>query len=195
MYALGLIGILYATGLHTEVAGQLQRLVLATGIKNADIPTPRTTRGPALESFPSSGETKAGKGFTLIGLDGQSLPFENLRGKVVFLNIWATWCPPCIAEMPNIQSLYEKVGSDKIAFVLLSVDEGANDKVQKFIDRKGYSFPVYRPGSPIPVEFQSSAIPTTFILSPEGEIMDRHEGMADYDTPKMQKYLQGLVKK
>jgi thiol-disulfide isomerase/thioredoxin len=131
----------------------------------------------------------------LAGLDGKPFPFENLRGKVVFVNVWATWCPPCIAEMPNIQSLYEKVGSEKIAFVLLSIDEGADDKVQKFIDKKGYTFPVYRPASQIPDQFQSSAIPTTFILSPEGEIMDRHEGMANYNTPEVQKYLQSLVKK
>lgn len=190
VYALGIFGILYATGLHTEVVGQVQRMLLATGIKNADVP-PST---PA-DSFQAATSPAAGTGFMMAGLDGKPFPFENLRGKVVFLNIWATWCPPCLAEMPNIQSLYEKVGSDNVAFVMLSVDEGTNDKVQKFIDKKGYTFPVYRPASQIPDEFQSSAIPTTFILSPEGRIMDRHEGMADYDTQEVQDYLRSLATK
>jgi thiol-disulfide isomerase/thioredoxin len=190
VYILVVFGFLYITGLHTEVIGQIQRLMLATGIKNADVPKRDTPTYPIQES-PS--QPQAGEGFMLAGLDGKPVPFESLRGKVVFLNIWATWCPPCIAEMPNIQSLYEKVDSDKISFVMLSVDEGSNDKVQKFIDKKGYTFPVYRPASQIPDEFQSSAIPTTFIISPRGKIMDRHEGMADYDTPEVKAFLEELA--
>jgi thiol-disulfide isomerase/thioredoxin len=114
---------------------------------------------------------------------------------VIFLNIWATWCPPCIAEMPNIQRLYEKVGSDDIAFVMLSVDEGGMDKVQKFIQKKGFTFPVYLPDGPLPRAFQSPAIPTTFILSPEGRIVARQEGMAEYDTQEVREFLQSMVKR
>ena len=87
--------------------------------------------------------------------------------------------------MPNIQKLYEKVGSDKIAFVMLSVDEGGMDKVKKFIDKKGYTFPVYMPASQFPQEFYSTAIPTTFIISPQGKIVAKQEGMADYDTKEV----------
>ncbi len=130
----------------------------------------------------------------MVDLEGNTIAFESLRGKVVFMNIWATWCPPCVAEMPNIQSLYEKVGSDKIAFVMLSVDEGGMGKVKKFIDRKGFTFPVYMPASPLPQEFYSQAIPTTFILSPDGKIITRQEGMAEYDTQEMRDFLQTLVK-
>jgi hypothetical protein len=67
--------------------------------------------------------------------------------------------------------------------------------VKKYIDRKGYTFPVYLPASQPPREFQSSAIPTTFIISPEGKIVAKQEGMAEYDTPEVREFLQSLVKK
>ncbi|MHC2992366.1 alkyl hydroperoxide reductase [Pontibacter sp. HJ8] len=193
---LAIFGILYLTGLHTEAIGQVQRLLLATGIKNASVPDPVTTSAAinAVETSGAGSSAMVGAGFRMIGLDGKTVPFESLKGKVVFLNIWATWCPPCIAEMPNIQKLYEKVGSDKIAFVMLSVDEGGMGKVKKFIDKKGYTFPVYMPASQFPEEFYSNAIPTTFIISPEGKIVARQEGMAEYDTPEVREYLQSMVK-
>jgi thiol-disulfide isomerase/thioredoxin len=185
-------GILYATGLHTEAIGQVQRLMLATGIRNASVAE------PAADHASNAGSAEAaegvGAGFKMKDLNGNTVAFESLKGKVIFLNIWATWCPPCIAEMPNIQSLYEKVGSDKIAFVMLSVDEGGSGKVKKFIDRKGFTFPVYLPATQLPREFYSQAIPTTFIISPEGKIVARQEGMAEYDTKEVREFLQKLAK-
>jgi peroxiredoxin len=77
---------------------------------------------------------------------------------------------------------------------MLSVDEGGMNKVKKFIDKKGYTFPVYMPASQFPEEFYSNAIPTTFIISPEGKIVARQEGMAEYDTPEVREYLQSMVK-
>ena len=93
---LTIFGILYATGLHTEAIGQVQRILLATGIKNADVPDSDELNNPSLEMASSAG-------FILSDLQGNTVPFESLRGKVVFMNVWATWCPPCIAEMPGIQ--------------------------------------------------------------------------------------------
>ncbi|AHM62367.1 alkyl hydroperoxide reductase [Flammeovirgaceae bacterium 311] len=186
---LAVFGILYITGLHTEAIGQVQRLLLATGIRQAEVPEAGESKALAAASA-----EVAGRGFQMVDLEGNTVAFESLEGKVVFLNIWATWCPPCVAEMPNIQSLYEKVGSDKIAFVMLSVDEGGMGKVKKFIARKGFTFPVYMPAGPLPQEFYSQAIPTTFILSPEGKIVARQEGMAEYDTREVRDFLQSMVK-
>jgi thiol-disulfide isomerase/thioredoxin len=193
---LAIFGILYLTGLHTEAIGGVQRLLLATGVKKADVPEPVATVPYAAEVTEiGASEGMVGAGFQLKGLNGKTVAFESLKGKVVFMNIWATWCPPCIAEMPNIQSLYEKVGSDKIAFVMLSVDEAGMEKVKKFIDKKGYTFPVYMPASQFPQEFYSNAIPTTFIISPEGKIVAKQEGMAEYDTQEVREFLQSMVKK
>ncbi|ALJ00159.1 TlpA disulfide reductase family protein [Rufibacter tibetensis] len=184
-----LFGGLYATGLHTEVIGQMQRLLLATGLKKAEVPT---TGKNAAALASASSTYKAGTGFQMTTLNGSPIAFESLHGKVIFLNIWATWCPPCVAEMPNIQRLYEKVGSDKIAFVMLSVDRGGIPKVKKYIQKKGYTFPVYLASRPIPEEFYSPSIPTTFIISPEGKIVTKHEGLQDYDTPDMRNFLLNL---
>jgi thiol-disulfide isomerase/thioredoxin len=191
VYTLAIFGVLYATGLHTEVLGGVQRLMLATGLKNAQVPTAVEPATPA--TLTSTTGSMAGAGFQMTTLDGKIVPFESLKGKVIFLNVWATWCPPCIAEMPNIQSLYEKVGSDKIAFVMLSVDQKGMEKVKKFIDRKGFTFPVYMPASQMPEEFSSPAIPTTYIISPAGKIVAQQNGMAEYDTPEVIEFLQKLA--
>ncbi len=191
---LAVFGVLYSTGLHTEAIGQVQRILLATGLKNADVP--ETWQNPdataVVDAAATANSDMAGAGFKIVDLQGKQVNFESLKGKVVFLNIWATWCPPCIAEMPNIQKLYEKIGSDKIAFVMLSVDEGGMEKVKKFIAKKKYTFPVYMPASQFPQEFYSTAIPTTFIISPDGKIVAKQEGMADYDTPEVVAFLQKL---
>jgi len=194
MYMLGIFGILYLTGLHTEAIGQVQRLLLAAGLKDADVPeslqNPDATA--VVNAAAVANSEMAGAGFQMVDLQGKQIAFESLKGKVIFLNIWATWCPPCIAEMPNIQKLYNKVGSDKIAFVMLSVDESGMEKVKKFINKKNYTFPVYMPASSFPQEFYSDAIPTTFIISPEGKIVAKQEGMADYNTPEVADFLQNL---
>lgn len=191
---LAAFSVLYVTGLHTEAIGQVQRLLLKTGLMKADVPDIATDDLSVSTASPAGEAGMVGKYFKLTTLDGNTLNFESLKGKVVFLNIWATWCPPCVAEMSNIQRLYDKVGSEKIAFVMLSVDNKGADKVQKFIQKKGFTFPVYMPASQLPEEFSSDAIPTTFIISPEGKIVARQEGMAEYDTKEMREFLLGMVK-
>ncbi|WP_439882087.1 TlpA disulfide reductase family protein [Pontibacter sp. MBLB2868] len=193
---LAIFGVLYLTGLHSEAIGQVQRILLATGVKNAQVPEPAATVSKTTAAPEVPGTTEmVGKGFKMTTLDGKTVNFESLKGKVIFMNIWATWCPPCVAEMPNIHKLYEKVGSDKIAFVMLSVDEGGVDKVKKFIDKKDFTFPVYMPAGQLPQEFYSNAIPTTFIISPEGKIVAKQEGMAEYDTEEVREFLKSMVKK
>jgi thiol-disulfide isomerase/thioredoxin len=192
---LALFGGLYVTGQHTLVISQAQRLLLATGLFKADIPEPGKPGSDGRVATPETpAGDMAGSGFRMMNLAGKTVNFEDLKGKVVFLNIWATWCPPCIAEMPNIQRLYEKVDSDKIAFVMLSVDQGGADVVKKFISRKGFTFPVYLPAGQLPQAFETGAIPTTFIISPAGKIVKTQEGMAEYDTPEFRDYLAGLAK-
>ncbi|MBW3130507.1 TlpA family protein disulfide reductase [Hymenobacter profundi] len=153
---------------------------------------------PALPAVPTpapavaTAATAAYPDVPLLTLDGQPTNLQALRGKTVFFNIWATWCPPCVAELPGIQALYEKVDKQKVAFVLVSFDRNPK-KAQAFIRRKGYTVPVFFPAAPLPPAFDSQAIPTTLILGPDGRIVTRHEGMADYDSPKVKAYLEGLA--
>src|SRR5687768_1685741 len=91
---LGIFGILYLTGLHTEAIGQVQRILLATGIKNANVPeslqNPDATA--VVDAAAVANSEMAGAGFKMVDLHGNQVAFESLKGKVVFLNIWATWC-------------------------------------------------------------------------------------------------------
>lgn len=198
VYTLLIFGFLYLSGLHTEAIGQVQRVLLATGIMQPDLPQiptveSKTEPAGAATLIPSS--VTISEDFLLQDLQGNTVEFGSLKNKVIFLNIWATWCPPCVAEMPGIQSLYDKVkGNKNIAFVMLSVDQNGMEKVKKFIAKKGYTFPVYLPAGSIPAAFQTQSIPTTFILSRDGAIATKHSGMADYDSPKVKEFLEGLAK-
>ncbi|MDZ7608876.1 MAG: TlpA disulfide reductase family protein [Cyclobacteriaceae bacterium] len=113
---------------------------------------------------------------------------KDFQGKVIFMNIWATWCPPCIAEMPDIHDLYQEMKNEDIVFVMLSVDDDLQ-KAIRFVDKKGFEFPVYQLAGPMPMAFESSAIPTTFVISPEGKIVVKKSGMAKYNSKKFREYL------
>ncbi len=173
---LGIIATLYFTGMHTEVIGFLQRGVLKTGIIKPDM--------EQQENLPN-----ASYNLKLVNKNGEVLDFENLKDKTIFINFWATWCPPCIAEMPEIQNLYEDVqDKENIVFALISLDED-EEKAWQFVEKKGYTFPVYRLASNLPNVYSSQSIPTTFVISPSGKIAAEHRGMASYDNDKFRNFL------
>jgi len=175
--------LLYVTGLHTEVAGFAQRMILTTGVFTSVVHIDESDKKPAEYNF------------TLKTFEGSKFDFRDLKGKVVFMNFWATWCSPCIAEMPNIQELYNSYKDrTDIAFVMISLDRDP-EKAKKFVDKKGFTFPVYTPdySSGIPRVYESSSIPTTFVLSKEGLIDNMKIGMANYNTNKFRSYLNKLL--
>lgn len=172
---LGFIGLLFITGWHKDLAAGLQQLVLKTGAVQASASNKKD-------------QPEAPYNFSLQSLDGKRLDFADLKGKTVFLNLWATWCPPCIAEMPDIHKLYQTVDHDKVKFVMLSLDKDPQ-KAVKFIKRKGYGFPVYTQNGPLPNAYSSRSIPTTFVISPQGKIVVKHSGMAAYNTSKFKNLL------
>jgi thiol-disulfide isomerase/thioredoxin len=177
----GVLLTLYLTGLHTDVAAFAQRMVLATGIAN-----PQTEVGKE--------KTKAAYDFTLDQLDGQTLNFEDLKGKVVFVNFWATWCAPCVAEMPSINSLYEIYKDNpQVVFIMINT-EVKEEKVRKFIKKKNFTFPIYFPNaSMIPRVYESKGIPATFVLDKEGYIAYKKVGMANYNADSFVKFIAGLT--
>lgn len=111
---------------------------------------------------------------------GKKVNLEDLKGKVVFINFWATWCGPCIAEMPSVQKLYDKFKDNKdFAFVILEA-EGNKAKATKFMQNKNMTLPLYYPAGSFPAEFFRGSLPTTVILDKQGNIAHITEGMADY---------------
>jgi len=151
-------------------------------------------RGKPLESrlevlsFPLT--TPAEYDWTVQSLDGQDLKMADVKGKVVFLNFWATWCPPCVAEMPGIQQLHEKLKDGGVVFVCVSNEE--TSKVSRFVKEKGFTFPIYTMHGAPPGVFKTRGIPATFILSPDGKIAFKHIGSAKWDDEKSIDFIRGL---
>lgn len=125
--------------------------------------------------------------------NGSILSLDDLKGKVVFINFWATWCPPCVAEMPSIQKLFtQNKGNNQLVFLMVDVDNNLV-KSQKFIAKNNYDFPLYTPASDIPSSYLGESIPTTLVLNKKGEIVFRHEGGADYSNSDFQKFISKLA--
>ena len=147
---------------------------------------------PKLEKVETTTKTEANYKFEMVDANGKATTLEDLKGKVVFLNFWATWCPPCIAEMPTIQTLYDKFKDDKDVVILTVEVEGKRDKVAKFMARKKLTLPVVYPTSAIPTDFFNGSLPTTVILDKQGNIAHTTIGMADYSGTDVEDFLNEL---
>lgn len=163
----------------TVVLGWMQQGILATGLFQAD------TVWAEEEAEPASYD------LALRSLDGEPAHMASFRGRTIFLNLWATWCAPCLAEMPYIQKLYEDVGDEGIVFITISTDDEV-EVAERFIDEKGYTFPVYRVDGPMPPLYRSPTLPTTWVISPDGKLATVHAGMANYNTRGFKRFLRSL---
>ncbi len=177
---LGIFAVLYFTGLMTPIIGGVQSLVLSTGLIKPKV----LLEDKSSEAFDFSGQ--------FLDTDGDRVGLSQYRGKTLFINLWATWCPPCRAEMPHISSLYEKVqGNDSIKFLMIALDDDFSKSIQ-FVEDKGFSFPIVHAAYGLNPSLQSQAIPTTLVVNPEGEIVFYQEGMSNFDNQEFQDFLQGL---
>ncbi|MFC6224985.1 TlpA family protein disulfide reductase [Hymenobacter artigasi] len=186
---LALFALVMFSPLRPIVLGGLQRGLLATGLMKADVPVAPANEMPVVLASGSAYPHN----LPMATLDGKAVNLSDLKGKVVFVNLWASWCPPCRAEMPGIEALYKKVDHSKVAFVMLSLDDDVA-KAQKFVKAQGYTFPVYMRTGELPAPFDSNSIPSTVILGPDGQVAARHDGMAEYDTPEFLAALDKLAK-
>jgi len=129
--------------------------------------------------------------WTVHALDGTPATLGQYRGKVVFLNFWATWCGPCVAELPAIQKLHEALKDNPVAFVLVSEEDAPTLKA--FLAKKPVSLPVFRSDGHTPPLFASSAIPTTFIIDPDGLVVFKRVGAAQWDQATAETFIRGLL--
>lgn len=116
-----------------------------------------------------TGISQVAPDFTLTNLAGEQVSLSDYRGKYVVLNFWATWCPPCRKEIPDLNAFYEENKDD---FVVLAVDLGeSKQKVQQFISYGGYTFPVLLDKDrKIGSRYNVSVIPTSYFIGPQGKI-------------------------
>jgi thiol-disulfide isomerase/thioredoxin len=186
---IAVIAILYFTGLHTEVIGFVQRGLLETGLMNPDVEELVILENNENKTNAANSK-KVDFNLQLIDSEGNLFSLEELKDKIIFMNFWATWCPPCVAEMPSINKLYKDMGTD-VAFVMLSFDKDF-EKAKAFNKRKGYGFPIYSLASNLPAMFESSSLPTTFVVDAEGNLALTHKGMADYNNQEFKTFLKRL---
>jgi thiol-disulfide isomerase/thioredoxin len=124
---------------------------------------------------------------------GKSINLSQLKGKVVFLNFWATWCPPCRAEMPSINTLYQKLKADSnIVFLMVDADSQLANAAQ-FMAKYAYNLPLYQVTSDVPQSIYSGSLPTTVIFNKAGELVFKHDGMANYDSGEVEEFLTKLA--
>lgn len=139
-----------------------------------------TTDNHAAAAAPSASALPS---FTVQNANGEALNLQSFKGKKVFVNLWASWCPPCRREMPSIQKLAQSVDTSKVAFVMLSLDDDFN-KAKSFVQKQKLTLPIYYPGENLPELFNVPGIPVTFIFNENGELTRRIDGGDDYDTNK-----------
>lgn len=155
------------------------RLIMKTGFFNAKIE--------------KSENKAAAPSFQYVDASGQLKSSADLKGKVVLINFWASWCPPCLAEMPSLDELYKKL-KDNQNMVFLFMNEDENPEAgKKLIQKNGYSMPISSRAGEIPSDYFTGSLPTTIILDKKGVIVFKHTGMADYDTEKFEKQLKDLM--
>jgi thiol-disulfide isomerase/thioredoxin len=131
--------------------------------------------------------------WNLNGLNTESINFNEFEGKVVFVNFWATWCPPCRAEMPMIQKLYDDY-KDKVAFVFVTSEK--LNTVETFFNDKGYNLPVYNSVTIPPNKFtETNSIPASYLIDINGNIRISKVGAANWNSEKVRSLLDSLLKK
>lgn len=133
--------------------------------------------------------------FELPDLEGNRVSLENFKGKIVFVNFWATWCPACKYEMPSMEKLWQNFKNED--FIILAVDLGESEGVvRKFVEEKKLSFPILLDkGRSTQMDYSITAIPTTYIIDREGKIIGKAVGAREWDNENSIKLFHLLTKK
>lgn len=163
------------------------RKFIATNVNKVILHIRKPSLGNEEKAYQLRGEEY---NWQITDLQGKTVNPKTLMGEVVFLNFWGTYCPPCIAEMPEIQELYHAYG-DKVKFILLSAETPS--KVKNFLASRDYDLPAYIGGRNMPQALAARSIPTTFIIARDGKIVNKTVGAADWNSRATHKIFDELL--
>lgn len=122
--------------------------------------------------------------FTLPDLNGKQVSLKDFKGKVVFLNFWATWCKPCEEEMPSMQGLYESLRGAPFEIVAVSVDKDRDEVVKNYAKKYGLTFTIlHDKKGTIKEIYKTTGVPETFIVDQNGNIAEKVWGPRDWSSP------------
>jgi len=165
-------------------ASLLLLILVGNGVLAEDNPG-KTERVRLGEFIPASPPLPA-PAVSFVDLAGNPASLSEFNGKVVLVNLWATWCEPCLREMPSLERLQSRLG-DKIVVVAISEDRGGSKTVEPFVGKLGLkSVKIYLdPKSAVERAFKVQGLPTSFLIDREGRVLGRVEGAAEWDKPKL----------
>ena len=133
-------------------------------------------------------------GFSLNTPQGTSLALDSLRGKVVLLNFWATWCPPCLKEMPSMEQLYQQFKAQGFTVVAVSTDKEGAAQVTPFVERLKVTFPILLdPDSALSKKYGARDLPSSFLINGKGQVIAAAKGERDWFSPGARSYLAELL--
>jgi thiol-disulfide isomerase/thioredoxin len=137
---------------------------------------------------------KAAPDFTLLDTDGQQVSLQHFRGKVVFLNFWATWCIPCREEMPALEQLHQTYQAQGLAILSIDLKEGV-DQVRAFFQKHALSFPsLIDPNGSVFRDYLVAGMPTTYLIDRNGMLLARGVGGRDWTRAEALQLIQELLK-
>jgi thiol-disulfide isomerase/thioredoxin len=175
-------GVLLLFVFNADAKAWILRQLMGTGLFNTELKVNKST-------VPAG----ATRGIVYYDATGNTVSTTDLKGKVVFINFWATWCPPCLAEMPSLQSLYTQFkDSDDIVFLFMNEDDDLS-KGFEYLKKQNYDLPLAERAGELPAEIYSGTLPTTLILDKTGRVVYRREGLAEYNTKEFISQLKEII--
>ena len=134
--------------------------------------------------------------FNFPDLDGKMVNLTDYKGKVVFLNIWATWCKPCRDEMPSMERLYQKLKAEDVIILAVSIDASAAKAVAPFVKDFNLNFPVLLdPQGSIKSLYGTTGIPESFVIDKKGVLAQITLGPRNWDSPDAIQFFRNLIQK
>lgn len=168
---------------NTDAKSWVLRQLVSIGLFNTEIKKDAHIKNPPQNDL----------SFSFSDANGKQISTTDLKGKVVFINFWASWCPPCRAEMPSLYALYNKFkDDDRFVFLFISEDDDLS-KARSYLQKKEFDIPLVTSTGIVPSQIFSGTLPTTVVLDKAGKLVLKQEGIAGYNTPGFIQQLKDLL--
>lgn len=170
-----------ASALYEKLSGENGNgNLVIDGSQNASSSDIKSSDSSATDAKSEQDAKNLAPNFTMLDKDGKTVELSSKKGKPIILNFWASWCPPCKAEMPDFEEAYKKYGNE-VEFMMVNLTDGYQETLQKakeHISSNGYTFPVYfDTESTGAYAYNISSVPATYVIDAEGNIVDHAIGM------------------
>ncbi len=179
--------------LKDGLLGLLIIVALTLLILRVQRPSPENPQPEANQFKPQEGYLAPR--FSLRNLKGNLEGLDDHSGKVIFVNFWATWCVPCVKEMPSFENLYRRYRSQGLTLLAVSLDKGDSTKVQEFADKYKLSFPILLDTEGVAEKlFPSFSIPFSYVIDKQGRVVARVDGAKNWESSETFEAVEHLLK-